>query len=59
LVGRPEGKGPLGKPRRGWEDSIRLDLKEFGWVSVDWMHLDQDGNQWWALVSTVISLWAP
>jgi len=39
LVGKPEGKRPLGRPRRRWEDNIRMDLKELGWEGVDWMHL--------------------
>jgi hypothetical protein len=54
LVGRPEGKGPLGRPRRKWEDSIRMDLGKIGWEGVDRMHLAQDRDQWRAVVNTVI-----
>jgi hypothetical protein len=42
LVGKPEGKRPLGRPRRRWEDGIRMALNEIGWGSVEWIHLDQD-----------------
>jgi hypothetical protein len=42
LMGRPEGKRPLGGPRRRWEDGIRMDLREIGWWSVDWIQLAQD-----------------
>jgi hypothetical protein len=42
LVGKPEGKRPLGIPRRRWEDNIRMDRREIGWEDVDWMHLAQD-----------------
>jgi hypothetical protein len=51
LVGKPEGKRPLGRPRRRWVDNIKLDLREIGWYSVDWIDLAQD--QLRALVSTV------
>jgi hypothetical protein len=43
-VGKPERKRPLGRPRRRWEDNIRMDLREVGWERVDWMHLAQDRN---------------
>jgi len=43
--GKPEGKGPLGRPRRKWEDDIRIDLREIGWEGVDWIHLAQDTDQ--------------
>jgi hypothetical protein len=56
LVGKPEGKRPLGRPRRRWEDNIRMDLKEIAWESVDWIHLTQDMDQWWALMNTVANL---
>jgi hypothetical protein len=46
LVGKPEGKRPLGRPRRRWEDGIRMDLREIGWVSVDWIQLAQDRDRW-------------
>ena len=53
LVGKPEGKRPLGRPRRRWEDNIRLDLKEVGGSCGDWMELVQDKDRWLALVGTV------
>jgi hypothetical protein len=46
LVGKPEGKRPLGRPRRRWDDNIRTDLREIGLDLVDWMHLSQDRDQW-------------
>jgi hypothetical protein len=55
-VGKPEGKRPLGKPRRRWEDGIRMDLKETGLWSVDWIRLAQDRDRWQAVVSAVMSL---
>jgi hypothetical protein len=51
LVGKPEGKSLLGRPRHRWEDTIKMDLKEIGWGGMDWIHLDTD--QWRALVNTV------
>jgi hypothetical protein len=54
LVGKPEEKRPLGRPRRRWEDTIRMDFREIRWVSMDWFHLAQDRDQWRALVNTVI-----
>jgi hypothetical protein len=56
LVGKPEGKRPLGRPRRRWEDGIRVDLRECGWQVVEWIHLAQDRDRWWAVVNTVINL---
>jgi hypothetical protein len=56
LMGKPEGKRPLGKPRRRWEDGIRMDLREIGWGSVDWIQLAQDRNRWRDLVKTVMNL---
>jgi hypothetical protein len=56
LMGKPEGKRPLGKPRRRWEDGIRTDLREIGLGSVDWIQLAQDRDRWWALVNTVMNL---
>jgi hypothetical protein len=55
-VGKPEGKRPLGKPRRKWEDGIRMDLKEIGLWSVDWIRLAQDRERWRAVESAVMSL---
>jgi hypothetical protein len=46
LVGKSERKRPLGRPRRRWEDNIRIDVREIGWEGVDWTHLAQDRNQW-------------
>jgi len=46
LVGRPEGERPLGRPRRRWEDNIRMDLREIVWEGVYWIHLVQDRNHW-------------
>jgi hypothetical protein len=45
-VGRPEGKRTLGKPRCGWEDIIKMDLKEIGWGGMDWVHVASDKGQW-------------
>jgi hypothetical protein len=57
FVGKPEVKRSLGRPRRRWEDNIRMDLREIWWEGVDVMHLAQDNDQWRAVVNTVISLW--
>jgi hypothetical protein len=46
LVGKPEGKRPLGRPRRRWEDNIKMDLRKMGWGGRDWIDLAQDRNQW-------------
>jgi hypothetical protein len=56
LVGKPEGKRPLGRPRRGWVDNIRMDLGEVGWGGVDWIDLAQDRNRWIAVVNSVLNL---
>jgi hypothetical protein len=56
LVGKPEGKRPLGKPRRKWEDNIRMHLREIAWGVMDWIDLAQDRDQWRALVNTVMNL---
>jgi len=53
LVGKPEGKRPLGRPRRRWEDKIKMDLQEVGGGHGDWMELAQDRDRWRALVGTV------
>jgi hypothetical protein len=53
LVGIPDGKRSLGRPRRRWEDNIRMDLKEIGWKVMDWIHLAKEGDQWRAPVNTV------
>jgi hypothetical protein len=59
LVGKPEGKRPLGRPRRRWVDNIKMDLRETGWDGMDWIDLAQDRDQWRALVNTVINLRVP
>jgi hypothetical protein len=59
LVGKPEGKRPLGRPRRRWVDNIRMDLGEVGWRGVEWIGLAQDRNRWRALVNTVLNLRVP
>jgi hypothetical protein len=56
LVGKPEGKRPLGRPRRRWEDGIRMDLREIGLGGVDLIHLAQDRDRWRAVVSAVMNL---
>jgi hypothetical protein len=52
LLGKPEGKSPLGRPRRRWVDNIRIDLGEVGWGDVDWISLAQDRNRWRTLVNS-------
>ena len=59
LVGKPEGKRPLGRPRRRWEDNIKMDLQEVGGTCGDWMELAQDRDRWRALVGTVRNLRVP
>jgi hypothetical protein len=56
LVGKPEGKRPLGRPRRRWLDKIRMDLGEVGWGDVDWIGLAKNRNRWRALVNSVLIL---
>jgi hypothetical protein len=56
LVGKPEEKRSLGRPRRRWEDNIKMDLKEVGCWVVDWIGLAQDRNRWWEIVNAVINL---
>jgi hypothetical protein len=56
LVGKPEGKRPLGRPRRRWVDNIRMDLVEVSWGDVDWIGLVQDRDRWRDLVNTVLNL---
>ena len=58
LVGNPEGKRPLGRPERRWEDNIKMDLQELGGGG-DWMELAQDRDRWRALVSAVMNLRVP
>jgi hypothetical protein len=56
LMGRPEGNKPLGRPRRRWEDGIKIDLGEIGWGGVEWIHLAQDRDHWRALVNAMMNL---
>jgi hypothetical protein len=56
LVGKPEGKRSLGRPRRRWEDGVIMDLREIGLGWVDWIRLAQDRDKWWAVVSAVMNL---
>jgi hypothetical protein len=56
-MGKPEGKRPLRRPRCRWEDEIRMDLREIGWESVEWIQLAQDRDQCQALVNMVMNLW--
>ena len=59
LVGKPEGKRPLGRPKRRWEDNIKMDLQEVRGGCGDWMELAQDRDRWRALVSTVMKFRVP
>jgi hypothetical protein len=59
LVGKSEGRRPLGRPRCRWGDNIRMDLREVGCGCVDWMELAQDRDRWRALVSAVLNLRVP
>jgi hypothetical protein len=58
FVGRPEGRRPLGRPRRRWKDNIKMDLREIGFGDVDWIDLE-DRDRWRAVVNTVMNLWVP
>jgi hypothetical protein len=58
-VGKPEGKRPLGRPRRRWLDNIKMDLREIGWDDMDRIDLAQDRDQWRALLNPVINLRVP
>jgi hypothetical protein len=59
LMGKAERKRPLGRPRRWWEDNIKMDLREIGWRGMDWIDLAQNREQCRALVNTVMNLWVP
>jgi hypothetical protein len=59
LVGKPEGKRPLGRPRRRWVENIRMDLGEVGWSDVDWIGPAQGRDRWRALVNSVLNLRVP
>jgi hypothetical protein len=59
LVGRPEGRRPLGRPRHRWEDNTKTDLREVGWGGMNWIELAQDRDRWRALVNVVMNLGVP
>jgi hypothetical protein len=59
FVGNPEGKRPLGRPRRRWEDNIKMDLGEMAIDGANWIQLAQDRVQWWAFMNTVMNLRVP
>jgi len=59
LVGKSEGKRPLGRPKRGWEDNINVDLQEVEYGGMDWIELTQDRDRWGALVNAVLNLRVP
>jgi hypothetical protein len=59
LVGKPEGKRPLGRPRRRWVDNIKMELREVEWDDMDWIELTQDRDQWRSLVNTLMNLRVP
>jgi hypothetical protein len=59
LVGKPEGKRPLGKPSHKWEDNIKIDLQDMGWRGMDWIDLAWNRGRWWDLVIAVINLHVP
>jgi len=58
-VGKPEAKRQFGRPRRRWEDNIKMDLQEAGCGGMDWIKLAQDRDRWRELVNTVMNLWVP
>jgi hypothetical protein len=59
LVGKPERRRPLGRPRHRWEDNIKIDLREVGWGDIDWIDLAQYSDRWRTLVYTVENFWVP
>jgi hypothetical protein len=59
LVGKPEGRRPLERPRRRWEDNIKMDLREDEWGGMDWINLAQDRDRWRALVNAVMNIRVP
>ena len=58
-MGKPEGKRPLERPRRGWEDNIKIDLQEVGCGVMEWIELAQDRDCWQAFVNAVMNIWVP
>jgi hypothetical protein len=59
LIGRPEGKRPLGRSRRRWENNIKMELREIGIIETNWIQLAQERVQWRACVNMVMNLWVP
>jgi len=59
LLGKPEGKRQLGRPRPRWEDNIKTDLQEVGFGGMDWIELAQDRDRWWAIVTPIMNLRFP
>jgi hypothetical protein len=59
LVGRPEGKRPLGRPKSRWKDNITIDLQEVRCGGMNWIELAQDRDRWWVLMNAVMKLWVP
>ena len=59
LMGKPGGKRPLGRPRRRWDDNIKMDLEEVGCGGMEWIELAEDRDKWWALVNAVMNLRVP
>jgi hypothetical protein len=59
LVGRHEGRRPLGRPRHRWKDNTKMDLQEVGWKGVDWIDMAQDRHRWRPLVNALTNLWVP
>jgi hypothetical protein len=59
LVGKPEGKRPMGRPRRRWDGNIKIDLQEVGCGGMDWIELAQDRDSWWTLVNVVMNFRVP
>ena len=59
LVGKPEGKRPLGRPRHRWEDNSKMDLQEVGFGGLEWIDVSQDRDRWWALANAVMNFWVP
>jgi hypothetical protein len=59
MMGKPAGKRPLGRPRHGSVNNIKIDFREIGWDGMDWIDLAQDGDQWRALLNTVMNLQVP
>jgi hypothetical protein len=58
-MGRPEGRKPLGRPRRRWDDNNNMDLQEVGWGGMDWIDMAHDRDRWRAVVNTVMNLRVP